>query len=622
MRVTKRVLALLLGLSLATGPAALAAEPSGAAEQAEVSVSAPAEPEGACAPESEAEPVPEVEPESEPKESPEDEDPARAPGPEEPEAEAEEAEPSGVQDDGAQELQPQEGEESALAEEDPADWLEEEPYEPEKNDPNYFSPVVTLQEGEDYGYENFYALSSALSRADGEHPLTVRVEAPGHYQVSSGGRALMLKSLTTLDLNGATLIRAGGMYNLMQNESLEGERSVAGYTATQNVSVKNGTLDGGGNSMPGLNLVNLGHAQGLRFENLTFLHGQGSHLLELNGCKDCVIRGCTFDGYDLAGGKNLLEAIQLDISYNGAGESWNGVYCEEGTPGCDNTVCDNILVENCQFQDYPSGVGNHHCLYGGPRSRKIVIRNNRFTNSVDWGKVNDYEPPAVWCYGLENSEVSGNTITGVYRCGVRFSGGSVKVKKNTIGSKSKPVSYPPIYVTEANSYVKGEKSTRKAESVTGGCVDGNTVYTTYSKGNNAAVTVYGRSTLSSISGNRLFSTKRSGIVIGVGSTVKNVNKNTITGPGKTGIYITQSTVTNVNQNTVKNAKKNGIEVTGSGKVTAVKSNTVSGCKGVGIRIVNRKLKVTVQKNKLSGNKKDLQVTAKGSIQKAGKTKKK
>lgn len=651
MKSTRRILALLLCLSLAlaVSPAALAAEDTSA--QPETSVNAPAEesapaeaPEasGESAPVEESAPEEEQAAESTPEEekaaesAPEEEQAAESVSAQSEEPEQDEAEPA------ARAPETEEAEEAGEAEDDAPTALtpqSEDVGELTKDDPLYYTPEVTLMEGKDHGYENYYALSSALGRADGEHPLSVKVKVPGRYYVSSSGGALMMRSNTTLDLNGATLIRSGDMYNLMQNESLDGGRSVPGYTATRNVTVKNGALDGQGNQMPGKNLVNLGHAQGLRFENVRFLHGQGAHLLELNGCKDVTIRGCTFDGYVHNGADSQPEAIQLDISYDGTGKSWNGVYCETGTPGCDNTVCENILVEKCQFKDYPAGVGNHHCLYGGPKNKKITIRNNSFTNSVNWGKVNDYEPPAIWCYGFEDSEISGNTITGIYQCGVRFSGGSLRVRKNKIGTKAKPVSYPPIYVTEANSYVKNQKDKRKAESVTGGCVDGNTIYTTYSKSNNGGITVYGKSKLSSVSKNTIVSKKGNGISIGKNSTVKNVKSNKLTNPAKSGIYlgsggvvtnlssntvtnaqksgiyITKGTAKNVNGNTVKNGKSHGIEAGSSAKVTTVNANTVTGCKGAGIRITNKKLKITVQKNKLTGNKKPLQISAKGNIQK-------
>lgn len=554
-------------------------------------------------------------------------------------------------------------------------------------DETNFSPVVKLEAGKENGWSNFYTLRDALYLADGEHDLVVTIEKPGTYYLDSSGGALMLHSRTTLDLNGSTLIRAGEMYNLIQVETLDGERSVAAYTAAHDVTVKNGTLDGSGNRQSGKNLVNVGHSEGLTFSNLTLTNCQNSHLMELNGCQDVLISGCTFSGYDRDGSENYPEAIQLDIAYNGAGDSWNGVYCEPGTPGMDNTVCQNITVENCQFKDYPSGVGNHHCLYNGPRNKNIVIRNNTFSNAKNFGKL----VPAVWCYGFENSEVSGNTISGAYSHGIRFSGGSVAVKNNIIGSASKVFSGQPILVTYSDSHVKGSKDTRKHESVTGGSIDGNQLFTSFEKGKEGAITISGGSKLSSVSGNTVRSDKGSGIYISASSQVKNVNKNTVTkaakgaiyltasqvtnlqenklasslsgsnygavtiyskskvgtatknqitstkgtgftvgssstvttmsnntiqAPAKSGIYVgSKGTVTNVTGNTITKGKANGIEVVSSGKVSKVTSNKVTGCKGIGIRITNRSLKVTVQKNVLTGNKKPLQVTAKGSIQK-------
>ena len=623
--------------------------------------------------------------------------------------------------------------------------------------------TVTLKEGQSNGGTNYRTLSAALEKADGKNLLSIQVETPGKYYLESSGGALMFCSNTKLDLNGSTLIRKGKMYNLIQNQTLKGERSVAGYWAAHDITIQNGTLDGGENNRSGKNLVNLGHASGISLRNLTFRNGQnGGHLLELNGCSDCTVDQCTFTGYALDNTASPPEAIQLDICYNGAAGEWNGVYADAGTPGMDNTVCRNITVQNCLFQDYPSGVGNHHSLYGGPRNTGIRILNNTFANSKSYGGDGAGNAPAIWCYGFEDSEISGNTITGKYSYGIRFSGGNVKVNDNVIGTSETPVSYSPVYVTKASSYVIGEGATRKDEGVSGGTVDGNTIYTTYTKSNDGAITVHGaskldsisknkvssgkgtgitigssskvtsvnsntvskagksaiyingstvanldgntvassvsssnngavhiykskltsvsknkvttskgtgiysskstvskmnsntvskasksaiyltgstvanldsntvassvshgndgavtiyKSKLTSVSKNKVTSSKGTGIVIGSSSTVKNLNKNAISSTVKSAIYITSSKVTNVNSNVIRNSGKNGIECTSSAKVTNVNSNNISGCKQYGIRITNKKIKVTVQKNILKGNKKPLQVSAKGKIQK-------
>lgn len=344
---------------------------------------------------------------------------------------------------------------------------------------------VSLQTGSSKAKSNFKKLEKALKQGKGKKSITVRIKKPGSYHVhSGGGGAIMLRSHTTLDLNGSELIRSGRMTNLLQNCTAGGKRCGRGYGVSSDITVMNGTLNGSGGVKREVNLVNMGHASGLRFLNLNFRNCR-SHLLELNGCKDCVIEGCTFSGYK---GRGKHEAVQLDLSNGRCG--WNGVYAKGH--GGDCTPCKNITVSDCTFERYPSGVGNHHTVKGHHNSG-IRIVNNRFVNSGS-GKA-----PAIWCYAFDKSEVSGNVITGKYQYGIRVSGGSVQVQNNTIGSKSKRVSYRAIYVLRAHSNRRGSSS-RSAENVTGGLVDNNTIYSSYK---HSSIYIAHSSKLSSVSGNSL-----------------------------------------------------------------------------------------------------------------------
>lgn len=342
---------------------------------------------------------------------------------------------------------------------------------------------VSLRAGSSKAKSNYKALEQALKQGGGSKSITVRIQKPGTYHVhSGGGGAIMLRSHTTLDLNGSTLVRAGRMTNLLQNCSKGGKRAGRGYSISCDITVMNGTLNGSGGVKREINLVNMGHASGLRFSNVNFRNSR-SHLIELNGCKDCTIENCTFSGHK---GCSTDEALQLDISNGKAG--WNGVYAKG--KGGDCTPCRNITVSGCTFQNYPSGVGNHHTVKGRHNSG-IRILNNRFVNT------GSSKAPAIWCYAFDKSEVSGNTITGKYQYGIRVSGGSVEVQNNTIGSASRHVSYRAIYVLRAHSNHKGSNS-RSAENVTGGLVDNNTIYSTCKK---SSIFIAHKSKLASVSGN-------------------------------------------------------------------------------------------------------------------------
>ena len=478
------------------------------------------------------------------------------------------------------------------------DESEEDPADP-ATDPNYYSPTVELLTGEENGYLNYKALRKVIKRADGVHPLTITVARKGRYYISfkegRGSRGMRLRTLTTLDLNGATLVRTGNISNLIQVENLNGEQSVAGYSCAKNLTIRNGTLDGGEGEYAsvGVNLVNLGHVDGLRMENLTLTHGQGTHLMELNGCRNVTITGCTFTGFEPWMDEYAAarpEAIQLDISYNGAKTAWNGVYCAKDTPGMDMTVCRNVTITRCRFQNYPSGVGNHHALYDGPKSTGIKIINNTFENSKSWA----YPGYAVWCYGFRDCEVSGNKIIGKYAIGVRLSGCQAKVKDNQIGTAAKPFSGRPIYANVANCNVVGALTQRKPIYVTKTRIYRNTIYTSLSRKKEGAITILGKCALTTITSNTISAPKACGIAVRSGSSVKKLSGNHVAKAGRSAVYFSGAKVTNLERNTLSGST--GVELRGKSSAVNVRKNTISARGGVGIGVLSGS-KVT----RLTGN---------------------
>ena len=234
------------------------------------------------------------------------------------------------------------------------------------------------------GAENLDILENAIKLADETHLLTLKIAERGVYNISSPGRAIMMRSNVVLDLNGATLVRSGDMNNLFQNEDFEGNRDNGGYNQSYNITIKNGTLDGNTpanwaslGTEKEVNLVNFGHAKEITLENVNFKDCLNSHLVEFSGCSDVHVKGCTFTGFKGSGKEgnyNVKEALQFDICHE-SDITWNGVY------KLDDTVCKNVTVEDCTFLDYPSGVGNHHTVVGNHNSN-ISILNNTFVNTL------------------------------------------------------------------------------------------------------------------------------------------------------------------------------------------------------------------------------------------------
>ena len=79
----------------------------------------------------------------------------------------------------------------------------------------------------------------------------------------------------------------------------------------------------------------------------------------------------------------------------------------------DKTPCQDILIENNTFTDYPRGVGNHHgCdAFPGLYSSNIKIRNNTFKDmyvtTPNGKKLYEY---AITLHSFANAVVENNTI--------------------------------------------------------------------------------------------------------------------------------------------------------------------------------------------------------------------
>ncbi|MBO6046993.1 MAG: right-handed parallel beta-helix repeat-containing protein [Erysipelotrichaceae bacterium] len=475
------------------------------------------------------------------------------------------------------------------------------------------SVSVTLETGKGAAYDNYKALQGALDKASSAtsgSPLTVKISGSGTYYIAkSSGGALKIRSNTTLNLNGATLVRHGEMKNLVQNADSKGNQSAGGYGLSENITIKNGTLDGsGGDFGSRYNVVNFGHADNVKFSDVSFKNCYGAHLIELCGCSNSTVSDCTFTGWTLKSGdtKSDHEAIQLDIAYNGANCNWNGTFKSDKTP------CKNITIDGCQFKDYPSGVGNHHTV-NGYHNTNIKITNNTFKNTL---AATD---PAIWAFGFDNSKISGNKITGNYTRAIYVASGDVDVIDNSIGSSSSPFNGHGIYCNNAKEYKAGSGSSTTTGYVSGGNIKSNSVYV---KGNDEktgkvsiGLVVYGKSALDEVSSNTIVSEAYYGVHISAsGSAIDVLKNNTIKSTKKVGLALTSSgAITSKAEGNTIEGKTRGVQVsskgriadfgdqdngneissngdygvlvTGSGsKIDAIEGNTITASKGKGIAI--------------------------------------
>lgn len=432
----------------------------------------------------------------------------------------------------------------------------------------------------DVASENFRQLQEVIAVASLQTK-PIRIADSGVYtlaQTSASSKPIYLYPNTTLDLNGATLVRGGLIGNMLCLANADGihtGEACDDYTMCTNVTVKNGTLDGVGGSGNATNLVNLGHCTNVRFSNVTFLNGKSAHLLEFTGAKDCVVENCTFSGWKPVGTTaDPCEAIQIDISYGGADKKWNGIYSPAET--LDNAVCRGITITGCTFKDYPGGVGNHHTV-NGAHSTDISITGNVFVNSCDF-KYNDGTAaiqPAINCYAFDKVTVADNTVTGKYTHGIYIQGGSATITNNRIGTKAHPFPAPAIVGTKNYAWVVGNpnRDQRITQYITGGSVSGNTVYCS---ANTSAVAFNTHSKLSSIVKNAV-SSSRYGLYL-ISSTVRTIDGNKIVASKDGALYASDSAVTNLTNNTLT-ATSGGALILSGTKVSTISGNKATSTSG-------------------------------------------
>ena len=415
-----------------------------------------------------------------------------------------------------------------------------------------------LYEGEDFAAQNMQTIRSAFDLAEEGKSLTVKIAQPGTYYVGDGRRAWRMRSETVFDLNGATVIRYGSQGNILQNADYTGENATqGGYTLTKNITIKNGTIDGAPVS-GSANVCNIGHADGVHFEDMNIRNGN-AHLIEFSGCRNCTVTNCTFTGY--ATGRNEpVEAIQFDICDNDVSKTaWNGVFFSDSTP------CRNITVDNCTFYNYPTGLGNHKGIKDN-HNTGIVVKNCKFLNTLNTTQ------PAAWFYDFDNSEFSGNTITGNYGVGLNVSGCRNSVfKDNTIKLTDCTTG---MYFTVANSYVRGtEKDVHTTDTCVKLTVTCNNVDV---GGKNVGVRVFSNSGISDFNNNTIKTTGTHGMIVTGSSLVSNLNNNAITCSGSAAMTVNSSgKVTNFKNNTLSAPAGIGMLVATSGSVGDINGNKIT-----------------------------------------------
>ena len=381
-----------------------------------------------------------------------------------------------------------------------------------------------------------------------------------HIKVIVGaGRYYIDKTLTVysnteliLDEN-AEIIRMDQSKTMLKSES---DSKTGGYGQAHNITVKGGKWNGNITNLAELSsgLLTFHHAQGITLEDFEISQCSTRHMVTFDGAKDVIVRNVSFadqfayTGED-EGADNYVYHIEYrtdkthnpDNSFKNMEALHIDFISEDGTNSgalpLDGTSCENILVENCSFNNVFSGVGSHYGDNTMLRSNNIIIRNNSFK---------DVKYIAMHVCQYDNAKVYDNMAEDVGEL-LRINKSSGEVYNNT--------------ATIKNSLIGSPKDAR--------------FY---------GIWVYQGTSLTSLENNSISGALDNGISVIEGSNVENLKNNTLINSGNHGIWISDSTVNNIVSNNLEGVSKTAIYVYNNASASKIEDNSLSESGDYGIVI--------------------------------------
>lgn len=475
------------------------------------------------------------------------------------------------------------------------------------------------------------ALNTAKSKATKDAPYTVLLPQDKTYELYY---ALKVYSNTTIDMNGSTLVMAPSTdsFNMIHIGGYDSDKEgVTGYDGYENITIKNGTLDGDGNSST---LLKGAHATNVNVENMTLKHTISTHLSEFAAVNKLTVKDCRFTDMKLSGSnETFYEAIQLDVLV----PSHFGNYHAEALP------VKNVKVTGCTFTNVPRAVGSHTAILNAPMS-DITIENNTIKDCIsagiqicNWKNVTIKDNSitncprgiavfSVNCTGGESSSangtykasfisdagnttssisdsykepgdmnivISGNRISlnnsddysGYLHCGIQINGTEYTAKKiDSDGSGDIPFGkYHVNGITVKNNTIDSTGFGIRCVYADNVTISGNNVDTGNTKVKKGDPDFYGisASKISSriaIVSNTVVNSPASGIFVNGAATVVDIKDNIVSLAGDAGIKVTEdNTICNsISGNSVIGAKGDySIFVSNKASVKAITDNKVS-----------------------------------------------
>ena len=191
----------------------------------------------------------------------------------------------------------------------------------------------------------------------------------GTYDFTSTFR---LNSNTKIILNNAVI--NSGHRHLFYNFK-DSDTSVTGYNGNHNIQIIGGKINGD---------ISFIHGKNILLKDISFYHVENDHCMEICACKNVIVDGCTFEGVKTqTEDRQYVENVQIENATHTAFP-----WLADETATYDNTGCENVTVQNCEFKQtdiityqFYTAIGGHTHVDDYPHYN-VVIKNNKITNSI------------------------------------------------------------------------------------------------------------------------------------------------------------------------------------------------------------------------------------------------
>lgn len=440
----------------------------------------------------------------------------------------------------------------------------------------------------------FNKVSKETSKAAG---MTTIVIPPGSYNVDQlrvwGNTTVSMQDVTLTNIDGShSMLRLGAKSTDWDQYNSGAGRG--GYSPDfSNIHFRGGTWD---NNNCKVSIMQIGHAQNMSFEGVTFKNVNTAHHMEFGGCQNIKISNCTFTGYSGNFGDAYNgEAIQFEVLSGVAKKHFDGY-----NPITDETPCNNVEVSGCTFDGLKRGVGSHTAI-ANSYFTGFNIHDNTFRNITGY---------AISMMNYKDSAVYNNNITacgaGIICAASERSHANFYSSANGSNVRTSPMSlncqiYNNMVSIDSGANGANYNNANYGIWIFGENLKQNTGTIPAGDWRASGVTVRNNQVTMNVAGGGIWLTGTKGVTVSGNTVTCNFQSKGKYGTGS-GIRTEYSESDKISGNTVRNEKRDG-----AGKVmigiyvfeksvgTKVERNVIEGTGSDGIKVKDAK-KITLQKN--------------------------